>query len=192
VPRDLFSYNEKVSQNQGRKEYICQLATQFIQDGDVIFIDSGSTLFYLCQHLKNFKNLIVITNSLPVVSELIQHDHIKINLIGGEIDNERKAVYGWLAENMLAQYHASKAFIGADGVSLQNGLTTYDEKEAGISRKLAFSADKVFLLCDSSKIEKNSYIKFAPLSVIDALITDADLVADVKADYEKQNVKIIN
>jgi DeoR family fructose operon transcriptional repressor len=190
--KKLFSYDEKVVLNSGRKEHIAKLAMGLIQESDVIFIDSGSTLFYLAAHLKAFSNLTVITNSLPVASELLGHPNIRVNLVGGEIDHERKAVYGLVAQHTIEHYHANKAFIGADGVSLQRGLTTYDEKEAAISRKIAASSDEVFLLCDSSKIERNSFVKFAPLTILKALITDNELPADVKSAYSAMNISIIN
>ncbi len=82
-------------------------------------------------------------------------------IIGGEVVNERKAIYGHSAERNLELYHANKAFIGADGISLSKGLTSYDEKEASITLKMAENADEVFLLCDSTKIEKNSFVRFA-------------------------------
>lgn len=190
--KKLFSYDEKAAINKEKKEYIASLAVDLIQEGDVIFIDSGSTSFYLTPHLKKFKHLTIITNSLPVASELLGHPDIRINLVGGEADHERKAVYGLVAESTIEHYHANKAFIGADGVSLQRGLTTYDEKEAAISRKIAASSEEVYLLCDSSKIEKNSFVKFAPLSILKAMITDNDLPEDVKSAYSTTGITIIN
>ena len=88
---------------------------------------------------------------------------------------ERKAMYGPLASKNIDQYHANKAFIGADGVSLTGGLSSYDEKEASITHKMADNADEVFLVCDSSKIERNSFVKFAPFSIVDHLITNNDM-----------------
>jgi DeoR family transcriptional regulator, fructose operon transcriptional repressor len=190
--KKLFSYDEKAEANKERKEYIASVAVKLIQEGDVIFIDSGSTLYHLAAYLKNFENLIVITNSLPVTSDLLGHPNIGINLIGGEVDHERKAVYGLVAANTLEHYHVNKAFIGADGVSLHRGLTTYDEKEAAISRKIAAAADEVYLLSDSSKIEKNSFVKFAPLSILKALVTDYDLPAEIKSAYSENGITIIN
>src|SRR5688572_17567642 len=77
--RKLFSYDEKAILNKDRKEYIGKLASKLIPEGDVIFIDSGSTLFHLCSYIKRIHNLIVITNSLPVASELLGHPNIRVN-----------------------------------------------------------------------------------------------------------------
>ncbi|MDU1891230.1 MAG: DeoR/GlpR family DNA-binding transcription regulator [Dysgonomonas sp.] len=169
---NLFAYDDKINQNREAKEYICRIASGFIQPGDIIFIDCGSTVSLLTYYIKRVESLTVITNSLPIASELINFSNIKLILIGGEIDNKRKAIYGYSAINNISQYHANKAFIGADGISLLQGITSYNERSASVTLKMAENSDEVFLLCDSSKIEKNSFVRFAPLSVVDYVITD--------------------
>jgi len=187
----LFSFARRLERSSAQKEAICRAASRFVRDGDVLFIDCGSTLFRLCHHLKGRKNLRVITNSLPVVAELMHQADIRISLAGGEVVGERQAVYGDAAERQIGEYHADKAFIGADGLSLKNGLSSYDEQEAGVTRRMAESADRVYLLCDSSKIERDSYVRFAPLGLFQVLITDRGLPRTVRERYRKQGIEII-
>ncbi|RIH67071.1 DeoR/GlpR transcriptional regulator [Mariniphaga sediminis] len=188
----LFTFNNKMRQNQENKEYICKVASNYINDNDIIFIDCGSTLSFLSKYISKKESLTVITNSLPIVSELINHVNIKLILVGGEVVNERKAVYGPATERSILQYHADKAFIGADGISLSKGLTSYDEKEAAITLKMAENSDEVFLLCDSTKVEKNSFVRFAPHTVLDYVITDKNLDSRYISKYQKNNIKLIN
>jgi DeoR family fructose operon transcriptional repressor len=190
LDRQLFSYDLKINKNKQYKESICKLAAGYIKDHDIIFIDCGTTLSFLTQFIVNM-NLTVITNSLPVVSGLIGVSNIRLSLIGGEIASERQAIYGPLAERSIGYYHVNKAFIGADGVSLQNGLSSYDEKEAAITHKMMENADEVFLLCDSSKIEKNSYVRFAPLSKVHHLITDKGLSGDYVNLYKGVAINVV-
>jgi DeoR family fructose operon transcriptional repressor len=187
----LFTFDLKINQNRQNKEEICKTASRFIENNDIIFIDCGTTLSYLTKYITKIESLIVITNSLPIVSELINFSNIKVILIGGEVTSERKAIYGPVAGNNIRQYHANKAFIGVDGVSLQNGLSSFDEKEAAITLKMAENSDQVFLLCDSSKIEKNSFVKFAPFSLIDYLITDKEVDSEYLEKYRKSNINIV-
>ncbi|RIJ46641.1 DeoR/GlpR transcriptional regulator [Maribellus luteus] len=189
---NLFTFNSKMNQNKENKEYICKIASRFIEDNDIIFIDCGSTLSFLSKFISKKESLTVITNSLPIISELINFSNIKLIIIGGEVVNERKAVYGHSAERTIGQYHANKAFIGADGISLAKGLTSYDEKEASITLKMAENADEVFLLCDSTKIEKNSFVTFAPYSILNCVITDNDLDLKYISKYQKNNVSLIH
>ncbi len=191
VNNHLFSYDVKIKQNWQRKEQICQIAAKYISDNDIIFIDCGTTLFHLTKYIKRFDSLVVITNSLPVVSELCDSPNIRLILIGGEVAGARKAIYGLQASNNIDQYHANKAFIGADGVSLTGGLSSYHEKEASITLKMANNADEVFLVCDSSKIERNSFVKFAPFSIIDHLITNNDIDPYHLKEYRDAGIRVI-
>jgi DeoR family fructose operon transcriptional repressor len=187
----LFTYDSKISRNSKNKESICRTASSFIENNDIIFIDCGTTLSFMSKYVTKFESLTIITNSLPIASGLINFPAIKLILIGGEVINERKAIYGLFADRNISQFHANKAFIGADGVSLSGGLTSFDENEASVTLKMAENSDKVYLLCDSSKIEKDSFVRFAPLSAVDVVITDSELDERYMTKYKKHNIQII-
>lgn len=187
----LFSYENKEVHNREKKVEIAKLASTFVKDNDILFLGCGTTVVHLAKFIIGFKNLRVITNSLPVVSELIHYPNIKINLLGGDLDHERRACYGPATERFIQSYKANKAFLGAAGISLRNGLSSNDEKEGTIARIMAESAEQVFILCDSSKIERDAYVKHAPLSVMDYLITDKDIHPEVIRIYKKNGLNVI-
>ncbi|MFC5407774.1 DeoR/GlpR family DNA-binding transcription regulator [Larkinella bovis] len=180
----------KTAVNAENKDHICRLAAQDIQEGDTIFMDCGSTVFRLCQFIRN-KRIQVITNSLPVVNELLQSE-VTINLVGGEVDAKRQAVHGLIAHEHVARYRANKAFLGVDGVSAQNGLTAHSETEAGMTLAMAGQADSVYLLCDSTKLEQDRYFQFAPLRLVQVLITDPKADPKVLEMYRKQGILVRN
>ena len=78
-----------------------------------------------------------------------------------------------------------------DGISLAGGLSSYDEQEAGVTLRMARSADRVILLCDSSKIEKDSWYRFAPLALVQVLVTDRGLDPRVGERYEQAGIRLI-
>ena len=186
----LFGFSGKDDQNVQKKETISRIAARFIEDNDAVLLDSGTTVFRLCSHILNRKNLQVITSSLPVASELIKSPDIKVFLIGGEIFPDRRATYGPIASEHISQYHVKKAFIGTDGISLQRGLTVRDINEATRIKAMIDAADEVYLLCDSSKIESNSLFKLAPLSSINYLITDNGIKDEIAEQYREKGIKI--
>lgn len=186
------SFLQKDQKNNEAKAYIGKLAVKQVQSGDIIFMDCGSTVFQMCRHLVHLERLTVITNSLPVANELIGQPGFTINLAGGELDSSRRAVHGPVALEHIGRYRASKAFVGVDGVSLAHGLTASGEKEASITMAMAAQSDVTYLLCDASKIEKDSYLKYAPLSLVHSIVTDQSLPATLKVAYEKQGVPIFN
>ncbi|MEC5142720.1 DeoR/GlpR family DNA-binding transcription regulator [Chitinophaga sp. 212800010-3] len=183
---------EKAGAASAEKQYIGELAASLVKPGDTIFMDCGSTVFCMCAHLKQVPGLRIITNSLPVLAALMEVAGVEVNLVGGEVDRERKAMHGLKAIQHIESYHADKAFIGVDGLSVNKGLTAYSEKEASISRAMSSNANRVYLLCDASKIGKDSYLKFAPLSMFDHLITDKGISKQQKRALEKAGVSLIN
>src|SRR6201995_1653797 len=167
VPHDFMN---QAAKNVEAKDKICRAAANEIVDGDIIFMDCGSTVFRLCQFIKS-KKIKVITNSLPVVYEL-QNSLVSLNIIGGEFNAERQAVHGKIADEHIARYKATKAFLGVDGIS-RNGLFANSELEADITQAFAAHSAKTYLLCDDSKIGKESYLKFGELNMINAIITNS-------------------
>jgi DeoR family fructose operon transcriptional repressor len=163
-------FAHKVARNIDQKDHICRLAATEIQENDIIFMDCGSTVFRLCHLIRN-KSIRVITNSLPVVYELAG-SRAQVNLVGGEVDQERLAIHGSIAVEHIGRYKADKAFVGVDGVSAAKGLTAHSENEASITLAMSANAGQTYLLCDSSKIGKDSYFQFASLDKIQVLITD--------------------
>ncbi|HGY55353.1 MAG TPA: DeoR/GlpR transcriptional regulator [Caldithrix abyssi] len=188
---NMFSFSRRIDRYKEKKIAIGRRAASFVKDNDTIYIDSGTTTVRICQYLKNKKGLRIITNSLPAASELINYPGWNVILIGGKIVPERRSIYGPTAVEQVSRYHVKKAFIGTEGVSLKDGLTAYDSNESNVSKTVATSADQVFLLCDSSKIEKVSFYKFLSLTDIDVLITDKAVDNEVVKKYEEADVNMV-
>lgn len=184
IPHDFVN---KAAKNIEAKDKICRAAAALINNEDIIFMDCGSTVFRLCQFIKN-KKIKVITNSIPVVYEL-QNSLVSLNIIGGEFSQERQAVHGKMANEHIARYKANKAFLGVDGISI-NGLFANSELEADITMAFAENSLKTFLLCDSSKIGKESYLKFADLKTIDTIITDSR--SEELVHFKKEGIEVIS
>jgi DeoR family fructose operon transcriptional repressor len=180
-------FNNKAAVNSVAKDNICRRAADEIKDGDIIFMDCGSTVFRMCQFIKN-KKIKVITNSIPVIFEL-QNSKVALNIIGGEFDGERQAVHGKMAAEHISKYRAGKAFLGVDGIS-EKGLFGNSEKEADITIAMAAQSVYTYLLCDASKFGKESYLKFAGPELADTIITDCP-VNKLKY-FRKKGIKILS
>jgi len=173
-----FDFKNKAAVNADQKDHICRIAASEILEGDIIFMDCGSTVFRLCQFIKN-KEIKVVTNSLPVLYELMG-SAVKINLVGGEVDPVRQAIHGKIAEEHICRYQVNKAFLGVDGISSENGLSAHSELEAGITLAASSHADVTYLLCDISKIGKDKYLQFAPANLVNVLITNEENIETKK------------
>lgn len=189
LERSPVHFAKKATSHAEAKRHIATLAAGLIHDGDTIFLDCGSTVFQLCPLIRG-KKIRVITNSLPIVRELMG-SAVTLNLVGGELDAARQAAHGLVAEEHVARYRADAAFIGVDGFSLHTGLTARTEVEAAHTRALLRQADRAVLLCDSSKLEQDQYVQFAPASAVHTLVTNAGANADVLETYRAAGMEVL-
>ena len=189
VVKNPVAFARKATVNQEQKAHICQLAAGQIAAGDTIFIDCGSTTFQLCALVRHL-NIRVVTNSLPVLFELVG-SAAQVVVAGGEVDAARQAMHGTVAVEQLRRYQVDKAFLGVDGLSLRRGLSANSEQEAAISLAVAATARHVYLLCDTGKLEQDKYFQFAPLSRVGTLITDAGAPVELLAKYREAGIRVL-
>lgn len=183
------SFAQKSAINAEQKDEICRKAVSQIQEGDVIFLDCGSTVFRMCPFIRNLK-IKVVTNSLPIINELMGSS-VSLNFAGGEIDSERQAAHGKMAAEHFGRYRAGKAFVGIDGISLKNGLSASSEKEAEITMALTQNARETFFLCDATKLEKDRYFPFAPIEFVQNLITDSTVSESLVQQYRAIGIRVL-
>jgi DeoR family fructose operon transcriptional repressor len=189
----FMNFDSRLGKDKVVKEKLSKVAASYINENDVVFIDGGTTLYYLYKYLRNKNNIIVITHSLPLIYQLSNSQGIKLILIGGEVDFGRKLTSGSIAEKNVNEYHANKAFIGADGVSLKKGISSFESKEADITRNMILNCDKIFLVCTSDKIEKEAFIRVDPFEKIHCIITDSNLDEEIaKAYKEKIDIQLVS
>lgn len=189
------SFGEPTLENRlmdrlSQKEAIGKKCSEFINDGDCIFIDSGSTTFHIAKQLTNKKNLTIITNSIPVVNELINTD-FEIIIIGGRIRHNERSVVTYDYIFNFAGLNIQKSFICASGITVENGVSDFNMQEA-VTRKIIIERSKeVFVAADSSKFHRDVTINIAPLDKIDYIITDSQLNRNTANNFKKTKTALI-
>ena len=151
------------------KQAIAKYAASFIEDGDFIFIDAGTTTEKLIDYLPE-KNVSFVTNGFIHAKKLAQRG-FTVFVPGGEIKLSTEAIVGTECVLSLQSYNFTKCFIGVNGISLSAGLTTPDKNEACVKTTAINRSREAFILSDHSKFEKITSVTFAPLSGCE-IITD--------------------
>lgn len=139
------------------KEKIAELAAKEIKDGDLIYLDSGSTCTALLNQILHKKITIVTTNAsvFGITNEITA----EITVLGGRFDPRISSMSGPLTEINLQQFNFEKAFLGANGVDVERGVSTPNLAEANKKRNILNHSKNAFLLCDSSKFHEISNVK---------------------------------
>ena len=174
-----------------RKLSIATAAVELIKDHNRIIIDSGSTTAALINQLSKRNGLVVMTNSLPVANALQEIENEPTLLMtGGTWDSHSDSFQGQVAESVLRSYDFDQLFIGADGIDLERGTTTFNEL-VGLSRVMSEVAREVILMVESEKIGRKIPNVELPWGSIDVLITNNDLSQEQQQKIESHNVRVI-
>lgn len=182
--------DDRLASNLKKKEAIGKKCSEFINEGDSILIEIGTTTLQVAKAIKDIKNLTVITNSIYVINELIGTT-INLYVIGGKIRHEEKAISGAVSMFELDNFHVTKAIIGAGAVTVDNGVSDYNIEEALVRRKIIERSKEIFLVADSSKFGSNSLVHVCSMSDIDLVITDNDLDNKFIKAFQESNIKLV-
>lgn len=165
-------YLQRVQKNPEEKREIGALAASLIEDGNIVFINSGTTTTQVIHHIRAEAGITVFTNNLNAALELgeagFQH-----HLLGGEYQPRSKSTAGRFAIENLRQIYADIAIIGVDGISLKHGCTVPTNAEAEIVRAMIErSKGQIIVVADHSKWGVVSNFQIASIDEVDVLVTD--------------------
>jgi DeoR family ulaG and ulaABCDEF operon transcriptional repressor len=175
--------------NVAQKRAIAKAAAQLLEPGETIVIDGGSTTSMLCPFLADLE-LQVLTNSLPIVEQLLASQRTRLLVPGGEVFREQNIILSPYEEDGTAECFASKMLMGAQALS-PVGLLQADSILIQAERRLMARAEKLIVLADSSKFERKAGLVLCPLSEIDIVVTDNGVSAKHRAMLEKAGVEVV-
>lgn len=184
-----FSLGHK--ENIDKKELIAKKCIEFIENGDSIILDSGSTTTEIAKHLKGFKNLTVITNSLNIALMLGAEPGIVLIVTGGEFKPPTLSLTGQKAADSFKGLHAQKLFLATAGISLKAGLTYPSISDLVVKKAMIDAAETTYLVADSTKMGKAAFASLGALSMIDYIITDSAVEDKHKQLFKDNDIELI-
>jgi DeoR family transcriptional regulator of aga operon len=162
----------KASRHEQEKRRIADAAAERVVEGATVGLTGGTTTTEVARQLVDRRRLTVVTNALNIAGELAIRPNIKLVVTGGTGRSESYELVGPLAVQSLSRLHLDVAFVGADGVSAEDGLTTHHEVEADTNRAMIQRAKQVVAVADGSKLGRATFAQICPIDMVHELITD--------------------
>jgi DeoR/GlpR family transcriptional regulator of sugar metabolism len=191
----LSIFEARLLQNTRLKQTLGRAALDLIRPGQVIFLDSGTTVLEIARQLPKIVEaggtLTVLTRSLMIAAELRTQRRIRLIVIGGVYLPDFDDFVGSQVEQALQEIHADTLFLGTDGVSLEHGLTTDNVLEAGLYRSLAGCAEQVVVVTDSSKIGTDKVQATLTFDKVHTFVTDDGAPPDFVASLRERGCEVI-
>jgi DeoR family fructose operon transcriptional repressor len=183
---------ERESTRADYKDAIAAAATEFFPLGGAsVLLDAGTTTARIAALVPTDRELVVVTNSVPVAARLAGFASVSLQLLGGRVRGVTQAAVGEQALRVLDTLRVDIAFIGTNAISPRHGLSTPDAEEAAVKRAMVRCANYVVVVADSTKVGREDLVSFAPISSVDTLITDTEITDADRKSFADEGVEVI-
>jgi DeoR family transcriptional regulator, myo-inositol catabolism operon repressor len=189
--KGLVSFDERNIANREQKERIAIKAASLVENGDIIFIDSGTTTLHMIEAIKDKNDITILTNNIEIIMQAIPYENINIISLSGTLNRKTLSFTGTMAAQVLQNYNISKAFMASTGFSIENGITNSSPLETDLKQMAVQRSRQTYLLADSTKSGVISLMTYCTLDKLDALITDNRPPKDICDFMEQHGIRII-
>jgi DeoR/GlpR family transcriptional regulator of sugar metabolism len=177
--------------NSSAKQQIAKQAAALVNDGDSIFLGSGSTASYVSQYLKSHDRLTITTNAVTVIQELAPINTINLIVLGGLLRASELSMIGHITEQALREVRVDKVIVGMRGIDITAGLTSDYLPEVMTDRAIMDMSGKVVVLADSTKLGHIASGYVAPIERMTTLITDSKADSNFIAQLRENEIEVI-
>ncbi len=164
---------QRMRQHKACKDEIGRAAAALVEDGEAIFLGSGSTAAYVARHLKKHSDVTVITNALTVANELALVDGVTVVVTGGVLRTSELSLVGHITESTVRELRVDKVIIGMRAISLDDGMTNDYLPEVMTDRAIIQMAEELIVVADHTKFDRAATAFVAPVARVRTLVTDA-------------------
>lgn len=189
------SFKTRASRFQAAKAAIGMKAAELIADGESIALDVGTTTLEIVPALAEKHNLTIVTSCLQIANAVVRQLALEVAarliLTGGVVRPRELSMVGPIPEKTYEGLHVDKAFVGAAGISPENGLTEFNVDDAQIKQVLIRSARECIVVADGSKFGVTSFTSYAPLKAVDLIVTDRSAPMEIVEEIRRHDVQVL-
>ena len=167
----LVPYDERSSVTSASKKAICARAAEMVRDGDIVFIDSGTTTVHLMEALRE-RSITVITNNIEVIWQALERPNIRLIVLPGELNRKTHSITGEASADSLSEFNTNLAFMAATGVST-GGVTNSSPLEYAVKKTAVQHTERAVLMVTGEKFGVTSLLTYAKLNAFSEVITDS-------------------
>ncbi len=173
------------------KNQIARKAASLVSDGDTIMIEAGTTTALIAKYLTGKRNIRIVTNSTLIIPYARSNPGIHLSVVGGTFRPETEALVGPMALSGLESFFVKTAFVGTDGFTLENGMSSHFPEAAAVLKRVVERAETAVLVADSSKYGNTGFVSIMPLTAVAKIVTDRKLPQAAAERIRRQGVELV-
>lgn len=184
-----FEYRTRVQ--HAAKHAIGKYAASLVRDGDSIFLDASTTALELARQVSDRRELTVITNSIRSAEELVTFPNLTVIMPGGIVRREAFSLVGMWSADLIQQFNIGRAFMGARGFTLKEGLTDVNADEVALKRAIVMVARQVVGLVDHTKWNQVALASFCGIEKLTMLVTDKRAPRGMVEEARARGIQVV-
>ena len=190
-PYYSMNLNQRLETNQRAKVAIAEKVAALIQPNDTVMLNAGTTTLLVFRKFPADYNLSIVTNSISIALEAAGNPNYSVILVGGSVNTKYQFTYGNDAVRQLKKYHADKLILSVDGISAEQGFSTYYNQEATVDMAMLEQSDCCIIAADHSKFGHSAFAKISDLSVADYIVTGGQISSELAEKFEEKGVTLL-
>ena len=185
----IMEFKAKEEKMRDEKERIGKKAAELVQDGSIIFVNSGTTVMNFLKSIKD-KSVTVVTNNTAVLDCQLDPG-VEVLMLGGTYCSRTRSLEGDFTNNQIMGIYSSCAVLGVNALDLENGMTTGVYQQSMINKSMInHTKGKVILLADSTKMGRISNYVSASLASINVIITDQNCPTAYLEGFREKEIEV--
>jgi len=174
------------------KMQIGLIASEMIDNNDIVFLGNGNTCLQIAKNIKSKKKVTVITNNINVIIELAYCQNIDLIATGGKIETTDSdlIMYGTYAQNNIDRMYLYKTFFTVDAISLEFGYSVNNNDQALFYQSLIKNSKEVIVVADYSKFDKRAFAQVGPINLFKKIITNVNVDSKYKEFFYDSDIKL--
>ncbi|WP_299870151.1 DeoR/GlpR family DNA-binding transcription regulator [uncultured Hoeflea sp.] len=183
-------FQRRMRENANAKRRIAREMAGFIQDGDSVMLDTGTTTSFVARELLDHRRLTVVTNSSDIARTLATINGNKVYMAGGELRSDSGAAFGVSAIDFISKFSVAHAIISAGAIDAGSGVMDFDLEEAEFARMMLSRGERSYVVTDHSKFGRRGLVQVAGFEAIGRVVTDAPANDEIAAALEAQGAEL--
>ena len=190
-PYYSMNLNQRLETNQQAKVSIAERVASLIRPDDTIMLNAGTTTLLVFRKFPADYSLNIVTNSISIALEASGNPNYHVILVGGSVNTKYQFTYGNDAVRQLRKYHADKLILSVDGITAEQGFSTYYNQEATVDMAMIEQSDCCIVAADRSKFGHSAFAKISDLSVADYIVTNGPLGSELADALSDNGVTVL-
>ncbi|MBE7179069.1 MAG: DeoR/GlpR transcriptional regulator, partial [Mucilaginibacter polytrichastri] len=186
-----FHFRDRMLLDSDNKILIAKKALKFLEDGQEVIFDGGTTALAIARMLPPELKITVITSSFPIANALEDHPNTEVLFAGGRLFKPSFVTLGSSVNKFFEGFQADICFLGICSIHPTLGVTTSHFEEAEAKKAMINGANQVIALSSLEKMGTVESFRIGKTQMVNVIASETDPDDELFKPYKSLGIQVI-